>query len=99
MRSLSWPPRTPVAAAGLVWEGPRLLLLRTTYKPTWTLPGGCVEEGESPLQACLREVEEETGLRGIQVTGPSQVRSLSMVGQLWAGPDSVDVRLSRAAWG
>ncbi len=37
--------------------------------------------------------------RGIQLTGPSQVRSLSMVGQLWAGPDSVDVRLSRAAWG
>ena len=56
-----------MAAAGLIWEGPRLLLLRTTYKPTWTLPGGCVEEGESPLQACLREVEEETGL--IRTTG------------------------------
>jgi len=63
----SWPPRTPAAAAGLIWEGPRLLLLRTTYKPTWTLPGGCVEEGESPLQACFREVEEETGL--IRTTG------------------------------
>ena len=36
--------------------------------------------------------------RGIQLTGPLQLRSLSMVGQLWAGPDSVDVRLSRAAW-
>jgi 8-oxo-dGTP diphosphatase len=42
-------------------------LLRTTYKPTWTLPGGCAEEGESPLQACLRELEEETGL--IRTTG------------------------------
>ena len=67
VRSPSWPPRTPVAAAGLIWEGPRLLLLRTTYKPTWTLLGGCVEEGESPLQACLREVEKETGL--IRTTG------------------------------
>ena len=67
VRSPSWPPRTPVAAAGLIWEGPRLLLLRTTYKPNWTLPGGCVEEGESPLQACLREVEEEPGL--IRTTG------------------------------
>ncbi len=56
-----------MAAAGLIWEGPRLLLLRTTYKPNWALPGGCVEEGESPLQACLREVEEETGL--IRTTG------------------------------
>jgi len=47
-------------------------------------------------EASRREITE---LRGIQLTGPSQVRSLSMVGQLWAGPDSVDVRLSRAAWG
>jgi len=65
--SPSWPPRTPVAAAALLWEGHRLLLLRTTYKPTWTLLGGCVEEGESPLRACLREVEEEAGL--VRATG------------------------------
>jgi 8-oxo-dGTP diphosphatase len=58
-----WPPRTPAASGALLWAGERLLLLRPTYKPTWTLPGGCVEEGESPLAACLREVQEETGLR------------------------------------
>jgi 8-oxo-dGTP pyrophosphatase MutT (NUDIX family) len=30
----------------------------------WSLPKGLVEEHESPEEAALREVEEETGLRG-----------------------------------
>ena len=35
------------------WEGPGEVV--------WTLPGGGLEPGESPEEACLREVEEETG--------------------------------------
>jgi ADP-ribose pyrophosphatase YjhB (NUDIX family) len=27
----------------------------------WNFPGGGIEEGETPEEACLREVEEETG--------------------------------------
>lgn len=38
-----------------------LLCLRNDYD-LWNLPGGGVESGESPWQAVIREVQEETGL-------------------------------------
>jgi 8-oxo-dGTP pyrophosphatase MutT (NUDIX family) len=40
----------------------RILLVEPTYKPVWEIPGGIVEEYESPLEACVREVREELGL-------------------------------------
>jgi 8-oxo-dGTP pyrophosphatase MutT (NUDIX family) len=39
-----------------------ILLLKTSYKDHWEIPGGGVEENESPLQAAEREVYEEIGL-------------------------------------
>ena len=43
--------------------GGRLLILKPTYKSGWTIPGGVMEaDGESPWEACQREVREETGL-------------------------------------
>ncbi len=49
--------------AGLVCrdEASRILLVRPTYKPTWEVPGGAVEAGESPAAAVAREVLEELG--------------------------------------
>ena len=43
-------------------EQGRLLLVNPTYKPQWEIPGGIVEQNESPRQACRREVYEEIGL-------------------------------------
>ncbi|MFW5417964.1 NUDIX hydrolase [Nocardiopsis sp. CNT-189] len=40
----------------------RVLVVDPTYKPRWSVPGGAVEEGESPLAACRRECVEELGL-------------------------------------
>lgn len=43
-----------------------LLLLRQDHKPqggTWGTPGGKVEQNESPSQAVIREMLEETGMR------------------------------------
>jgi bis(5'-nucleosidyl)-tetraphosphatase len=43
--------------------GRRYLLLRA-YR-YWDFPKGAVETGETPLQAAIREVREETGLDGL----------------------------------
>ncbi|WP_329444900.1 NUDIX hydrolase [Streptomyces sp. NBC_01426] len=40
----------------------QVLLLEPTYKDYRDIPGGYVETGESPLQACAREVQEELGI-------------------------------------
>jgi 8-oxo-dGTP diphosphatase len=55
---------TPRIAAGIAIRDPdgRILLVRPTYKDGWDIPGGYVEPGESPAEACHRELKEEIGL-------------------------------------
>lgn len=56
-------PRKRMGAGVLLFnEREELLLVKTTYKEGWTIPGGIVEENESPRQACLRETQEEIGI-------------------------------------
>ena len=51
------------AYAVLVDDRERILLALWNEGPTpaWTVPGGGIEEGETPEQAAVREVREETG--------------------------------------
>ena len=58
-------PRIPASAGALIFDGRgRLLVVDPTYKAHWTIPGGIMEaDGESPWEACRREVAEEVGLR------------------------------------
>ena len=56
-------PTIPASAGALVrGRKGRLLILKPTYKGGWTIPGGVVEIGESPWDACRRETREECGL-------------------------------------
>ena len=57
-------PTVPVSAGALIFDHQgRLLILRPTYKSGWTIPGGVMEaDGETPWQACQREVSEECGI-------------------------------------
>jgi 8-oxo-dGTP diphosphatase len=57
-------PAVPASAGALIFDHHgRLLILRPTYKSGWTIPGGVMEaDGETPWQACQREVSEECGI-------------------------------------
>jgi 8-oxo-dGTP diphosphatase len=54
------------ACAAILRDG-HILMVRHHYdrRDYWTLPGGGVEQGETPELAVLREVREEVGLSGI----------------------------------
>jgi ADP-ribose pyrophosphatase YjhB (NUDIX family) len=58
-------PKIAASAGALVFDrSGRLLILKPSYKPKWTIPGGQIEaDGESPWDACRRETFEECGLR------------------------------------
>lgn len=51
------------AAAAIVDADGRLLVVKENYdRRRYTLPGGAVETGETPLDAVVRETHEETGV-------------------------------------
>ena len=56
-------PRKRVGAGVLFRDADgRLMMVEPTYKPTLEIPGGLAEDGESPLDACARELGEELGI-------------------------------------
>jgi 8-oxo-dGTP diphosphatase len=61
-------PGIAASAGALIFDqAGQLLILKPTYKTGWTIPGGVMEaDGETPWDACRREVREECG---IEVSG------------------------------
>ncbi|WP_340695304.1 NUDIX hydrolase [Hydrogenobacter thermophilus] len=51
------------SAGGVLIKDGKILLVKNP-SGVWTFPKGIVEQGESTEDAALREVEEETGIRG-----------------------------------
>lgn len=69
-------PRPAVTVDAVVFrktpaDYPDVLLIRRLnppFKDMWALPGGFIDMDETPEDAVVRELEEETGLTGIQLT-------------------------------
>ena len=60
--------RAEVAVGAIVRRADQLLLVRRGHEPAageWSVPGGRVEPGELLMEAVVRELLEETGLRGV----------------------------------
>lgn len=62
--------RLETSSGGVVYrvhdDGPHFLLIRDPYE-NWGLPKGHLEGGETPVEAAVREVTEETGLNELRV--------------------------------
>lgn len=57
-------------AQGLVWVGRRIAKWEGGASPAlWQMPQGGIDEGESPAQAAMRELEEETGTAHAEIIG------------------------------
>jgi ADP-ribose pyrophosphatase YjhB (NUDIX family) len=57
--------RVPCVGAVIRDDAGRLLMILRGHDPgrgLWSIPGGRIEPGETPEQAVVREVKEETGL-------------------------------------
>lgn len=60
-----YPDQPRVAVGAIIFNGNRVLLVRRKKAPSqglWSIPGGCVELGETLQRAAEREIREETGL-------------------------------------
>ena len=58
-------PITPLVGTDtfVVNNNNKVCLIRRSDNKLWALPGGCMELGETPAQAAVREFREETGLK------------------------------------
>ena len=76
----------PVAVAIAV-KGKKILLIKRGIAPrkgAWGPPSGFIEVGETPEEACLRELKEETGVSGqvVRLLGVSRLGDKEVYGDM-----------------
>jgi 8-oxo-dGTP diphosphatase len=57
------PSRKKKSVIAIIFDKNQILLIKRRDIPVWVLPGGGVEQAETPEEAVIREVQEETGLK------------------------------------
>lgn len=70
-----WPVFLREAVRAMIFRGDQIAMVYSEAEHYYKFPGGGIEPGESHLEALLREVREETGLR----IRPETVREYGMV--------------------
>lgn len=89
------PPLTQCSTAfGFVFVDDRIVLTRLRDRD-WDIPGGVIDPGETPEQAAIREVWEETYVRA-EIVEPIGIQELEVFapkpnGYRWPYPISVQV--------
>lgn len=72
-------------AHGLVLRRGRVLFIRRNegryLGGRWDVPGGQLDAGESPAEAAVRELREETGLSGVATSELTHFRNLDTEGR------------------
>jgi 8-oxo-dGTP diphosphatase len=70
----------------------RVLLVEPACKDYWEIPGGCVEAGESPYAAAVRELKEELNIS--VVPGRIQLSDGELRSWAWSTAAEAEARLS-----
>ncbi len=64
LRRWKWLTKASNRGAGVaVWYQDQILVVRHSYRPGWSLPGGQIKKNEEPRSAASRELREEVGIQ------------------------------------
>ncbi len=77
--------RQTQCAGGLIYNDKNQIIIVNQNHDSWSLPKGHVDEGETILEAAIREIYEETGL-----DTPKYIKSLGQYGRYRIGLDGND---------
>jgi 8-oxo-dGTP pyrophosphatase MutT (NUDIX family) len=97
-----------MTAKAVIFQDGKFLMVKQQKhgRVFWNFPGGHVEEDETPEEACIREVKEETGLDAeivrvlrrtdtgfafvVRPTGGVLQKEDKLLDLAWVGPDEPD---------